>query len=45
MIGFIFLFFTLIIIAISFCEETKIGRKFADWLLRKFNNSGWHYED
>lgn len=45
MIGFMILFFTLIIIALWLCEKTKIGRKFADWLLRKFDNSGWHYND
>ena len=37
MIGFLLLFFTLIIGVIGFCEETKSGQKFADWLLDKLD--------
>ena len=45
MIGFTFLFLTFIVLVIWFLEDTKVGGKIANWLLRKFDNSGWHYED
>ena len=40
MIGFIFLFLAFIILVIWFLEDTKVGSKIANWLLRKIDNSG-----
>lgn len=45
MIGFMFLFLSIICLVIWWGEDTKLGRKFSDWLLKKFDNSGWHYND
>ena len=45
MIGFIFLFLAFIVLVIWFLEDTKVGGKIANWLLRKIDNSGWHYYD
>ena len=45
MIGFIFLFLAFIIVVIWFLEDTKVGSKIANWVLRKIYNSGWHYYD
>ena len=45
MVGFMFLFLAFVVCALWFCEDTKLGRKFSNWILRKLDNSGWHYED